>query len=71
MSLSRTRIVTFATQKSGSRFKNLIIVLSDSPVTVDPDTEVKLYGTMTGTYSSLTEDGKEQQLPRMSLSFID
>ena len=64
-------IVTFATQKSGSRFKNLIIVLSDSPVTVDPDTEVKLYGTMTGTYSSLTEDGKEQQLPRMSLSFID
>ena len=46
-------------------------VLSEEGVTVDPDTQVTLYGTMTGTYSSLNEEGVEKQLPRMSLSFID
>ena len=64
-------VITFATEKSGSRLRNLIIVLSEEGVTVDPDTQVTLYGTMTGTYSSLNEEGVEKQLPRMSLSFID
>ena len=64
-------VVTFSTEKSGSRYKNLIIVLSPDPVTVDPETQVTLYGTMTGTYSSLDENGVEKQLPRMTLSFID
>ncbi|MBQ9197346.1 MAG: hypothetical protein IJ157_08945 [Clostridia bacterium] len=64
-------VVTFATEKSGSRFRNLIIALSNTEIAADPDTQVTMYGTMTGTYSSLDENGKEQQLPRMTLSFID
>lgn len=64
-------VVTFATEKTSKSFRKLIMVLSDEPVNVDPDTQVTLYGTMTGTYTSLTEGGEEKQLPRMSLSFID
>lgn len=64
-------VITFSTLKSGSSFKNPIIVLAPEPVTVDPETQVTLYGTMTGVYTSLNDQGKETQLPRMSLSFID
>ena len=64
-------VITFATQKTGSGFKNLLIVLSDTEIAADPDTMVQLYGTMTGTYSFLNENGEEQSYPRLSLSFID
>ena len=64
-------ILTFATEKKGSRFKKLITVLSDHEVTADGEKLVTLYGTMTGTYTSLTESGETRQLPRMNLSFID
>ena len=64
-------VITFATQKTNSGFKNQIIVLSDAPVTVDPETQVTLYGTMTGVYAFLNDNGDERQLPRMSLAFID
>lgn len=64
-------VVTFATQKNGDSFKNPIIALSSSPVSVDPGTLVTLYGTMNGTYTFLSEDGKEVTYPRVSLAFID
>ena len=46
-------VLTYATEKSGSRYRNLIIALSAEAVTVDPETQVTLYGTMTGTYTAL------------------
>lgn len=64
-------VITYATEKTAKSFKNLIMVLSNTEVTVDPETQVTLYGTMSGTYSSLTESGEEKQLPRMNLLFID
>ena len=64
-------VLTFATQKSGENFKNLIIVLSDLEVAADPDRQVTLYGTGNGTYSLLNESGKETVYPRMTLLFFD
>jgi len=64
-------VITFATQKNGDTFKNLIVVLGDTALQPDPDTQVTLYGTGAGVYSSLDESGKEQVLPRMTLAFID
>ena len=64
-------VITFATDKSGSKYKNRIMVLSPEPVTPDLETQVTLYGTMTGVYTFLDEDGKEQSLPRMNLAFFD
>ena len=64
-------VLTFATQKNGTAFRNCFIVLSDTEVAADPETEILLYGTMTGMYSHLLENGEEEVLPRLSLSFID
>ena len=64
-------VVTFATDKSGSNYKNLLIALSDTPVSADPDTLVTLYGTMNGTYTFLSEQGQEVTYPRVNLAFID
>ncbi|MBR1606998.1 MAG: hypothetical protein IJ664_04750 [Clostridia bacterium] len=64
-------VVTFATDKSGANYKNLLIALSDSPVSADPETLVTLYGTMNGTYTLLTEQGQEVTYPRVNLAFID
>ncbi|MBQ4227999.1 MAG: hypothetical protein II697_07310, partial [Clostridia bacterium] len=64
-------VLTFATEKSGKRFKKLITVLSDQAIETNAEKQVTLYGTMTGTYTSLTESGETRELPRMNLSFID
>ncbi|MBO4836815.1 MAG: hypothetical protein J5564_03890 [Clostridia bacterium] len=64
-------VLTFYTEKAGEKLKNPIIVLSTQQVEADPDTLVTMYGTMTGTYSMLTETGEERFYPRMSLAFID
>lgn len=64
-------VLTFYTDKAGNNLKNPIIVLSTEPAEASSDTPVTLYGTMTGTYSMLTEAGEEKLYPRMSLAFID
>lgn len=63
-------VITFATTKSGDNYRNLIIVLSDTEVAVD-GAKVTLYGEVTGTYTALSETGKETTYPRLSLLLID
>ena len=64
-------VVTFATRKDGSAFKNPIVALSQTEVTASPDTQVTLYGTMNGTYTFLSAAGEELVYPRLNLAFID
>ena len=64
-------VITFATQKSGTAFKNVVMVLSKEPAEVNTDKAVMLYGTVSGTYSALDDSGKETTYPRVDLAFFD
>ena len=64
-------IVTFATQKINGTAKNLIIALSDAAVEANPDQQLTMYARANGTYSMLSEEGKELVYPRVSLLFFD
>ncbi len=64
-------ILTFATKKTGDKFSNYLIVLSDHAVEAAPDRQVTLYGTMSGIYQTLNEDGSEASYPKVSLLLFD
>lgn len=64
-------IITFSTQMVNGAGKKPIIVLSDTAAEIDPEHAVTLYGTGTGSYSMLNDEGKETVYPRVSLLFFD
>lgn len=64
-------LVTFALNKSGSTYKNLIYVLTDSQPLFAEGEKAKLYGVISSTYTLLDADGNTKTYPRVEAYFFE
>ena len=58
-------VITFALEKTSSSYKNIIYVIANEQPLFEVGDKVKLYGTISGTYSLLNENGDMKSYPRI------
>ena len=64
-------VATFALTQTGSGYKEIIyLICQEEPAWIAGD-KVKVYGTASGTFSEINEDGKIKTYPRIDVSFIE
>jgi len=64
-------VATFATKKSGNNYGSIIMVLSNTPITMDQGVHTTLYATVDGQYKAMDENGKNLVYPRAELLFFE
>lgn len=64
-------VVTFALNKTGSGYKNIIYVIANEQPILEVGDKAKLYGTISGTYSLLNENGDMKTYPRIIADFFE
>ncbi|MBE5786783.1 MAG: hypothetical protein E7324_04500 [Clostridiales bacterium] len=69
--IGNEHVVTFALSKSGSNYKNLIYVICDGGPGFEAGEKCKLYAMADGTYSVLTNDGKDKTYPKVQAHFFE
>ena len=64
-------VVTLATAKSGSNYKDVVYLITDQEPDGDEYNQVRVYGTASGSYAILTDDGKIKDYPRVEVLMIE
>ena len=64
-------VVTFAMTQSGSSYKDIVYLICREEPAFTVGDKVKVYGTASGTFSEINEDGKIKSYPRIDVSFMD
>jgi len=64
-------VITFATQKTGEKYANIIMVTSDEPVSYAQDQKLTLYGTVNGQHFTYVDERTNLITPRVQLIFFD
>ena len=64
-------VAVLALTQTNSGYKDIIYLICAEEPSCAPGTKVKVYGTASGTYSEISEDGNIKTYPRIDVSFID
>ena len=64
-------VVTLALTKSGSSYKEVCYLICSEEPPFPMDSKVKIYGTASGTYSVLNDDGNVKTYPRIVVYIMD
>ncbi len=64
-------VVTFAMTQSGSTYKDIVYLICREEPAFSVESKVKVYGTASGTFSEINEDGKIKSYPRIDVSIME
>lgn len=64
-------VITVATTKSGSTYKNNVYVISKTDPNLIVDDKIKVYGTYSGKYSVLDAEGNVKTYPRVDAAYLE
>ena len=64
-------VVTFALTQTNSGYKDIVYLICREEPAWSVGDQVKVYGTASGTFSEINEDGKIKSYPRIDVSFME
>lgn len=64
-------VVTLAMSKNANGYKEIVYLICQEEPAFAVGAEVKVYGTASGTFSEISEDGNIKSYPRVDAAFID
>ena len=64
-------VISFATQKSGEKYANIVMVTSDAAVSYPVGTQLLLYGTVDGQHFTYVDEKTNLITPRVKLLYFD